>query len=286
MKKKIFLLFSLLFLVFALAGCNLEFYNPFERNLTQTTTTQTRVNGTISFSNEDYSGFSTYNSDTYDLDTEKYNEVLLATRDKIKRSNIQVNTSIYVKATPWSTPVKTLIASGSGVIVLEDETDYYAITNYHVLETDDTDPIFDIKADLDSEFSEATLIAFDSNLDLALLKFDKAERTNIHIIDLKERVGYKFNSGELVLAVGNPGSIVNNVTFGEFKSMETLKDVEFLTIYHDAFISNGSSGGALVDVDGNLLGINTWGIEDEEDFSFAIPNYIVYMFLINNGILD
>jgi len=273
-------------MTFALVGCDLKFYNPFEQSFSPTTTTQVRVNGTISFSDDDYANFPIYESASYDLETDEYNDILFATKDKIKRSNIQVNTSIYVKPTPWSTPVKTLIASGSGVIILEDDLNYYAITNYHVLETDDSEPIFEIKTNSDSDFSEVTLVAFDSSLDLALLQFEKADRTDIFIIDYQKRVGYKFNPGEFVLAVGNPGSLINNVTFGEFKSMETLKDVAFLTIYHDAFISNGSSGGALVDVDGNLLGINTWGIEDSEDYSFAIPNYIVYMFLINSGILD
>ena len=106
------------------------------------------------------------------------------------------------------------------------------------------------------------------------------------IINIFNRLYYQFNPGEIVLAIGNPSSLENNVTFGEFKSMQNLEDVSFRVIYHDASISNGSSGGALVDIDGNLLGINTWGIEDSEDFSFAIPNYIIYLFLINNGILD
>jgi len=121
---------------------------------------------------------------------------------------------------------------------------------------------------------------------LAVLKFSINERTDVLVIDIFERLYYQFIPGELVLAVGNPSSLNNNVTFGEFKSMEMLKDVNFKVIYHDANIANGSSGGALVDVDGNLLGVNTWGLEDSDEFSFAIPNYIVYMFLINNGILD
>ncbi|HRY78506.1 MAG TPA: trypsin-like serine protease, partial [Candidatus Izemoplasmatales bacterium] len=54
-------------------------------------------------------------------------------------------------------------------------------------------------------------------------------------------------------------------------------------IQHSATIDNGSSGGALVDVDGILVGINTWGSETDPLKSFAIPIYLVYVFLYNNG---
>jgi S1-C subfamily serine protease len=68
--------------------------------------------------------------------------------------------------------------------------------------------------------------------------------------------------------------------------MQSLDDVSFKVIYHDASIARGSSGGALVDIDGNLIGVNTWGLQNSDEFSFAIPNYIVYTFLINSGVLE
>ncbi|MGD9761684.1 MAG: S1C family serine protease, partial [Candidatus Izemoplasmatales bacterium] len=194
---------------------------------------------------------------------------------------------VYTQSYPWGLETdRQLISSGSGFIFMEDDEDYYAVTNYHVLDTEVTGKKVEIKTFSDTIFSTSEIVAYDESLDLAVLKFSKGDRVDTTIIDINKRLYYRFNPGELVMAVGNPSSIVNNVTFGEYKSMETLKDVSYMVIYHDATISNGSSGGALVDVDGNLLGVNTWGLEDSDEFSFAIPNYILYTFLVNNGILD
>jgi len=132
---------------------------------------------------------------------------------------------------------------------------------------------------------DATLIAANEDLDLAVVRILKAGITNVEILDLTTRIYRKFNPGELVLAVGNPLSVVNNVTFGEYLSLESINNAEFLVIYHTATIHEGSSGGALVDIDGNFLGINTWGSVDADDQAFAVPNYIVYMFLVNSGLL-
>jgi S1-C subfamily serine protease len=68
--------------------------------------------------------------------------------------------------------------------------------------------------------------------------------------------------------------------------MESISNADFQIIYHTAAIHEGSSGGALVDVDGNLLGLNTWGLDTSDEYSFAVPNYIIYMFLINNGVIE
>lgn len=254
----------------------------------KTTVLPTKINGTITFEDTDYQTLGIYHSDTYDLtDIDAYNDILLETKDFIRHANILVNMVLYTQTLPWSTETnRNVISSGSGVIFLADEEYYYALTNYHVIDQEDLTLTLEIKAFGDTEFASGEIVTFDQNLDLAVIKFAIGERTDISIIDIYERLYYQFNPGEIVFAVGNPSSVTNNVTFGEFKTMETLNDVTYKVIYHDASISNGSSGGALVDIDGNFLGINTWGLEDSDEYSFAIPNYIVYTFLINNGILD
>ncbi|MFA7076649.1 MAG: trypsin-like peptidase domain-containing protein [Candidatus Izemoplasmatales bacterium] len=266
---------------------------PFAINLTTTqetttTTLPTKVNGTITFENEDYESLAVFHSSTYDLnDIDDYNQNLYETKEYIRHANIVVNLVVYTQSYPWGLETnRELVSSGSGFIFLEKDQYYYAITNYHVIESNLTNTKVEIKTFSDSAYNTAEIVAYDATLDLAVIKFAKFDRTDVTIIDIYERLYYKFNTGELVMAVGNPSSLNNNVTFGEFKSMESLKDVDYNVLYHDATISNGSSGGALVDVDGNLLGVNTWGLEDSDEFSFAIPNYIVYSFLINKGILD
>lgn len=290
MKKKFMMLFLFLS-IFYLSGCSLL---TMTLNFTTepTTTQPSTVNGTISLGDSDYANFTVYHSSTYDLtDIDIYNEVLLSTRDKIRRSNIQISAAQYdyVQKYPWSTQTELSLigaSEGSGVIFMEDSTYYYALTNYHVVDGDADLIEYQIQCFEDTNTFEATLVAYDSSLDLAVLKFLKENRTDVHIIDYTTRLFTRFNVGELVMAVGNPLEVTNNVTIGEFKSMETISNVTFSIIYHDASIHEGSSGGALVDVDGNLLGLNTWGRDTSDEYSYSIPNYIIYMFLVNYGIID
>lgn len=285
--KKILTFLSFILLLTFLVGCD-AWFSPLFSTTEKTTISYTKINGTITFEDSDYQNLPFYYSDTYNLnDIDQYNQILLDTKDHIRKSNILVNTVYYSLRFPWaSSNNRNVLSIGSGFIFLEDEEFYYALTNYHVIDSNQTDAVVEIKTFSDTEFVLAEVVVYDSDLDLAVLKFAKDSREEVVILDIYERLYYRFTPGELVLAVGNPGSLTNNVTFGEFKSRENLNDVSFRVIYHDANIAKGSSGGALVDVDGNLIGINTWGLEDSDEHSFAIPNYIIYMFLINNGILD
>ncbi len=291
MKKLLVSLLTILSGIF-LSGCSL-FTITFGLTTASTlsTTLPTTINGTISLGDQEYSDFSLYHSSTYDIeDVNQYNDVLLSTRDLIRRSNIYIVTSVYeyTKPYPWSTTtVLSIVGSsqGSGVIFKEDDEYYYALTNYHVVDGEGDEFSFEIEAFGDEASHEAELVAFDAAMDLAVLKFAKESRTDIHIIDYTTRLFTMFSPGELVLAVGNPLSLPNNVTFGEFKSMESISNADFKVIYHDAPIHEGSSGGALVDIDGNLLGLNTWGLTSSDEYSFAIPNYVIYMFLVNYGII-
>lgn len=290
MKRKLIAVFILMLSLF-LFGCdNFIFPFTFPSN-TQTsllTTRPTADAGTITINETDYTNYPFYESDTYSFTIEAYNNVLIMTRDLIRRSNLKISVTLYEERDllPWgpSTSVRGY-SKGSGVIFKEDDEYYYAITNFHVVDPSIYIASYRIEAFEDIEDHDATLVASSEELDLAILRFTKLERTDVHLINIEERVFTQFNAGELVLAVGNPLSVEDNVTFGEFISLESLEDVAFKTIYHNALIHEGSSGGALVDVDGNLLGINTWGVEETDEDAFAIPNYIVYMFLVNEGFI-
>ncbi|PKK95165.1 MAG: hypothetical protein CVV60_02630 [Tenericutes bacterium HGW-Tenericutes-5] len=286
--KRIFKLSLVFFLSLFLVACDRVYFPFFDIfTETQTTTLRTSIDGTITFEESEYNSFEIYDSLTYKLDDiDEYNDILLSTKNHIRHANIQVNTVLYNPLLPWGGGIeRDVLSMGSGFIFHEDDDFYYAITNNHVVESE-FDVDYEIKTFEDTEFHSAELLVTSEEYDLAVLKFSKNSRSEVSIIDIYQRLYYKFNVGEIVLAVGNPSTVVNNVTFGEFKSMENLENVGFKVIYHDATIANGSSGGALVDIDGNLLGVNAWGLEDSDEFSFAIPNYIVYTFLINNGILD
>lgn len=298
--KKWSLLLLIFVLSFFLTGCSfLTMTFDFSNTETETTTLTTQptstislVNGTISLGDTEYDLFSFYESGTYSLtDIDLYNDVLLQTRDNIRHANIKVVTTLYTetKPYPWSTTtVKSVVGTslGSGVIFMEDDLYYYALTNHHVINPETYEATYEIKAFEDEDTSEAILVASNPDYDLAVVKFLKNDRTNVYFVDITTRLQTKLNSGELVFAVGNPLSLENNVTIGEFLSMENIDNASFKVILHNAAIHEGSSGGALVDVDGNLIGLNTWGYSENDSLSFSVPLHIIYTFLVNNGLIE
>lgn len=232
------------------------------------------------YSFEEFSALPIYVSSTYSMsDINEYNQLLLSTKDHIIKSNIQIETRINLGLTYDS-------KSGSGFIFKEDELYYYAVTNHHVIEVDQRyTASYEIMTYEDEEFSDATVIVSSEDLDLAVIRFPKNGREEVELIDISRRLGYRYDEDELVFAIGNPLSLVNTVSFGVYQGITLIENVEYIVIQHTAEIYNGSSGGALVDVDGNLIGVNTWGLEDG-NLSFAIPNFIVYNFLTSNDIIS
>jgi S1-C subfamily serine protease len=285
MRKKILVIIIVLTSIF-IEGCSLF---PFLTLTSSYTTLFTPVTNsdTITFYDDEYLGYDDFYTPTYDItDADLYNDVLINTRDLIRRSNIAISATFYSQQLdPFGVPRTTVIDSsfGSGVIVSVDENYFYAITNFHVVNNKGNEPFYWITTFQDSYGSEGHVVGFDEELDLAIIKFERNNRENIHLMDYHTRLGFKMNEDELVLAVGNPKGLTHNVTFGRLHYMTSIDDVDYKVIYHSATIATGSSGGALVDVDGHLLGINAWGELNTDEEAFAIPVYIIYTFLANNG---
>ncbi|WP_109124885.1 trypsin-like peptidase domain-containing protein [Dyella sp. C11] len=152
---------------------------------------------------------------------------------------------------------------GSGVIVQQG----YVLTNNHVIANAD-----DIQVLLyDGRVAKATVVGADVETDLAVLKIDAGNLPVIHIAD--QRAG---RTGDVVLAIGNPLGLNQTVTMGIIsaigRQLNTSSPEDF--IQTDAAINLGNSGGALVNTDGELVGINTLLIgkaANAEGISFAIP---------------
>ncbi len=285
MKKIIVLAVAALSLF--LSACDLFPFSLF--TTTAATTLPLTQNGTITYLDTDYYAYPYYSSPNYHLDNvDAYNDVLLATRDHIRHANVRVQATVYRTAVIFPGITQTIVdsaSSGSGVVFLEKDGYYYFLTNHHVIDDEGHTAVYRVEAYGDEEPVEAELVCQDEDLDLAVLRFQKGTRTAVDLIDMTTRLYTRFTPGELVLAVGNPLSVDNNVTFGEFNSMELIANASFRVIFHSALIHEGSSGGALVDLDGNLIGINAWGTESSDEESFAIPLSIVHMFLVNNGLI-
>ncbi len=158
--------------------------------------------------------------------------------------------------------------SGTGVIY---SSDGYIITNNHVVGFADK-----VEVTLyDNRKFEAKIIGTDEKADLAVIKIEAYDLPTLPLADSDlARVG------EWVLAVGNPFDLTSTVTAGiisaKGRSLKLLqgRDAIEAFIQTDAAVNPGNSGGALVDTEGRLLGINT-AIATQtgsfQGYSFAIP---------------
>ena len=158
--------------------------------------------------------------------------------------------------------------TGSGVIYTADG---YILTNNHVVEFADE---FDITLHDNREF-KARLVGADPSTDMAILKIDA---NNLPAIELGNSDDVRV--GEWALAVGNPFDLTSTVTAGIISAKS--RDINIIRkgapiesfIQTDAAVNPGNSGGALVDVNGRLIGINSAIATPTGVFagySFAIP---------------
>lgn len=167
---------------------------------------------------------------------------------------------------------RTQIGFGSGVVL---SADGYIVTNNHVVEgADNIEVTFN-----DKHKRKAVVIGADPTTDLALIK---VEAENLDFLTLGNSDEVKI--GEWVLAVGNPFNLTSTVTAGivsaKARNINILGDNSSIEsfIQTDAAINRGNSGGALVNTNGELIGINAaiashTGVY--EGYSFAIPSNIV-----------
>jgi serine protease DegQ len=156
-------------------------------------------------------------------------------------------------------------ALGSGVIV---SSDGYVLTNHHVIANAD-----EIQTVLwDGRVTLARVVGSDPDTDLAVLRI---EGSNLPAMPLES--GGPVSVGDVVLAIGNPFGLGQTVTQGIVSglsrnqlNLSTYEDF----IQTDAAINEGNSGGALVNANGELIGINTYVIgrrAGAEGIGFAIP---------------
>ena len=167
----------------------------------------------------------------------------------------------------WGPRIQRQAVLGSGVIVHEDG---YVITNAHVIEGADEDKIKVVFSD-GSEFP-AEKISADESKDLAVLKIPA--KTKLPFIHFGR--SYDLMIGETVIAIGNPYGFSNTVTSGIVSAVG--RDIEVVEgtwlrglIQTDAPINPGNSGGPLLNVNGDLIGVNTAIRANAQNIGFAIP---------------
>lgn len=159
-------------------------------------------------------------------------------------------------------------ASGSGVII---SSDGYIVTNNHVVDGADE---LTVTLNDNREFS-ARIIGTDKTSDLALIKVDGKNLPFLVVGDSE-----KLKIGEWVIAVGNPFNLNSTVTAGivSAKARSLYANGVESFIQTDAAINQGNSGGALVNTQGELVGINAMLYSQTGSYSgygFAIPTTIM-----------
>lgn len=170
---------------------------------------------------------------------------------------------------------------GSGVIMSKEG---YILTNYHVIKKADEIVV----ALQDGRKYTSEVVGSDPETDLAVLKI---EGDNLPIVPLNLLTPVQV--GDVVLAIGNPYNIGQTITQGIISATgrNGLSSGYLDFLQTDAAINAGNSGGALIDTDGELIGINTaafqvGGEAGGNGISFAIPIKLAHSImgkLINNG---
>lgn len=167
-------------------------------------------------------------------------------------------------------PKREAVGYGSGVII---SSDGYIVTNNHVVANSD-----DVEIILNNDQSyEAEIVGTDPATDIALLKVDGKDLPHLKFGD-----SHDLKLGEWVLAVGNPFNLRSTVTAGivsakgrslQMNQQENRLSIESY-IQTDAAVNKGNSGGALVNMEGELMGINAAIASPTGSYAgyaFAIP---------------
>ncbi len=156
-----------------------------------------------------------------------------------------------------------IMSGGSGLVVSEDG---YILTNHHVIkDADSVTVLFN-----NGKEYKAKVIGTDHRTDLAVLKIEKKGLPFLKFADSSQ-----LEKGEWVIAIGNPFGLESSLTVGVVSAtgrqdlgISTLEDY----IQTDAAINPGNSGGPLLNLNGDVIGINTAKVRDGMGIGFAIPS--------------
>ena len=183
------------------------------------------------------------------------------------------------------------ISSGSGIVFSEDG---HIVTNSHVIGDSNQYPVKVVFTGQDENEEDqeypAQIVGYDKRTDIAVLKIDAAGLTPAEFADSDQ-----LKVGDTVLSLGNPGvageNFTNTLTKGMVSAVNrtvTMSSINMQYIQTDAAINPGSSGGALLNLYGQVVGINAAKITttEIEGICFAIPTNIakdVINDIVKNG---
>tara|TARA_B100000809_G_scaffold112857_2_gene111413 strand:- start:4672 stop:5820 length:1149 start_codon:yes stop_codon:yes gene_type:complete len=250
------------------------FYSIFSNN-----STVKEENNSLAYNNDYFKSF--VNTSGYNNNQSSSNfgspDLTFAAKKSINAVVHVKNTSIVKENDSWALQFfygddsRKRIGSGSGVIISPDG---YIITNHHVI-ANSSEVIVTTN---DNKEYEAVIVGSDEVTDVAVLKINSNEKFEYLLFGDSEN----SEIGQWVLAVGNPYNLNSTVTAGIISSksrdLNEYDQINQSFIQTDAAVNIGNSGGALVNINGDLIGINT-AIQSMTGgfvgYSFAIPSNIV-----------
>ena len=206
----------------------------------------------------------------------KYSDTAISVANKVLPSIVGIQVEYSVNSF-WSMGNSTAKAEGSGIIISEYG---YILTNNHIVNTTTNSSYYSVSEASkitvrlynSEEDIDATIVGTDEQTDLAVIKIDK---TNLTPAELGDSTSVQV--GEFAMAIGNPLGLQSSVTCGIISAINReitdSSNKTYTVIQTDAAINSGNSGGALVNGEGKVIGINTLKLSGSgiEGMGFAIP---------------
>lgn len=210
-----------------------------------------------------------------------YSDTAVYSANKILPSivgiEVEYNVNSLISMFGKQTQSSTATASGSGIIISEDG---YILTNNHIVASSSAESYYEVSEATkltvtlfnDETKYDAKIVGTDEQTDLAVIKIEKSGLSKAEFADSDN-----IKVGEFAMAVGNPLGMQSSITCGVISAINrevTDSDgKKFTLIQTDAAINSGNSGGALVNSEGKVIGINTLKLSGTgiEGMGFAIP---------------
>ncbi len=221
------------------------------------------------------------NGNIEQISLSKYSDTSVYAANKILPSIVGIQVEYSVENQMLSifgrSEDSTQTASGSGIIISQDG---YILTNNHVVASSAETSYYQISEakkvtvklyNDDTEYT-AEIVGKDEQTDLAVIKIDKTDLTAAELANSDT-----IKVGEFAMAVGSPLGMESSITCGVISAVNReITDSDgktFKLIQTDAAINSGNSGGALVNSEGKVIGVNTMKVSSTgvEGMGFAIP---------------
>lgn len=221
-----------------------------------------------------------------------YSDTAVFAASKVLPSIVGIKVEYTVTSNFMQRMSQVAQAEGSGIIISNDG---YILTNNHIINSSDSSVYYEVSEATkvyvylynDETPYEAKIIGTDEETDLAVIKIEKTDLTAAELGDSNS-----VKIGEFAMAIGNPLGMQSSVTSGIISAINRNVTSEDGTTYNliqtDAAINSGNSGGALINAEGKVIGINTLKLSGSgiEGMGFAIPindTIDIYKQLIEKG---